>query len=489
MQIQKSETLSVDGLGASNMAQWQSLQSNKNLRKENTFQDCVDTESNTFFIPENSYSDGYGWDTDLYPVLATRKGRTAHGTGSGITYLLSNFGNTHLVRAVGNKLQYNSSGTTWTDIPGTFAEARWDTANFDIMGPALVLTNGTDTPQYWNGSVLTENTSMPKGKYVAADNRRVYTAGVAGSLDSVHYCAFQDAKDWTTVENSGEVQFYTANGGAITGLHAFEGQIYAFKKDAFCQIFHTGDSRVTHRLVEVSNDIGCLNFRTIVEVGPYLFWLGNNDVFMCAGGSAASIGDPVRAILQNINIAAIDQACAWTDDYRYYLCIPTGSNTTNDTELVFDTRYKKWNIRTVTLGGMTCGTVINNTPFGGWTNGITYQLNNGNTDAGSAIPYLLDSKSFDEGIGEAEKEYYELHLQGYIGPEAIMAVGIATDDRGSSFTALDTITSDSVSQNKNIIVPMDTVPITHFMRYRLSGTGYVEVNKVQRYARLQPVMH
>jgi hypothetical protein len=469
------------------MAQWQPLQSNKMLRKENTFEDGVDTQNNAFFISENAYSSGYGFDTDLYPVLATRRGRTALGTSGGaITRLLTNFGTTQLIRAVGTALQY-WNGSAWTAIAGTFANVDWSAANFDIGGPVVILTNETDTPRYWNGSALASIAAMPKGKYIAADNRRVYTAGVTGDLDTIHYCAFQDALDWTTAENSGVVQFYTANGGPVTGLHAFEGQIYAFKKDAFCQIFHTGDARVTHRLVEVSNDIGCVSDKTIVEVGPYLLWLGDRDAFICAGGSAVSIGEPVREILQSINPSALTEACAWTDDYRYYLCIPTGSSTSNDTELVYDTRYKKWHVRSINLGGMRYGTLFNNIPYGGWTSGMTYRLNNGTTDEGVAIPYQLVSKPYDEGVGEAEKEYYELHIQGYIDTGSTMDVSISVNDRGSSFTLLDSLDDQTVSQNKNIIVPMDTVPLTHWMRYMLSGEGYVEVNKMQRYSRVQPV--
>lgn len=467
------------------MAQWQGLPANKMLRKENTFQDGVDTQNNAFFISENSYSDGYGWDTDIFPVLATRKGRTEYGLpGGGPSWLLTNFGNTHLVRAVGTKLQYNSGGTAWTDITGTFAQTLWSATNFDINGPALILTNGTDTPLRWNGTTLSTLAAMPKGKYVASDNRRVYAAGVTDNEDSVYYCAFQDATDWTTPENSGIVQFYTSNGGPITGLHAFEGQIYAFKRDAFCQIFHTGDARVTHRLVEVSNDIGCVSFRTIVEVGPYLFWLGDNDVFMCAGGTATSIGKPVRKILQSIGDVTL--SCAWTDDYRYYLAIATGSNFLADTELVYDTRYKTWHVRTIELGGMTYGAMLNNKPYGAWGSGITYKLNDGYLDGAVPIEYRLDSKPYDEGVGSAEKEYYELRMQGYIDTDSNMTVSVSIDDRGDTFTALDTLTADTVSYNKNIIVPMDTVPLTPWMRYRLSGSGYVEVNKLQRYARVQP---
>src|SRR5690606_9331756 len=147
------------------------------------------------------------------------------------------------------------NGSSWADISGTFTDTDWDAANFDIGGPALILTNGTDTPVYWNGSTLTNLTQMPKGKYVATDSLRAYTAGVAGSEDTVYFSAFLDATDWTTPSNSGFVQYYTDRGGPITGLKAFQGRIWVFKKDAFGIIFHTGNNKVTHRLVEKSNNI------------------------------------------------------------------------------------------------------------------------------------------------------------------------------------------------------------------------------------------
>lgn len=467
---------------------WSSPPKNTQVRGVNNFSKCVDTENNAFFIDNNAYADGYGWDTDKFPSLATRKGRTTHGAvGSGVTRLLANFGNIHLVRAVGTSLQYNASGTTWSNIAGTHSDVDYDYTNFDINGAALIILNQTDGGRYWNGTTLSAISQMPKGKFIASDNRRVYVAGKSGEEDSIFYCSFQDALDFTTPSNSGVVQYFTHNGGAITGLHSFEGQVYVFKKDSFAQIFHTGSADVTHRLVECSNDIGCLNYRTISEVGNWLIWLGNKDVFICSGGAAQSIGSAVTGILDKINMNAISEACAWTDDYRYYLCIPTGTNTTCDTEIVYDTRYKTWNVRNINLGGQRWGALINNAPYGGWHNGMTYQLNNGTTDAGAIIPYRVDSKPYDEGVGEAEKEYYEMYLQGYISSGAMMDVKISTVDRGDSFILLDTITSDSVSQNNGIFIPMDTVPLTHWMRYRLEGSGYVEINQNQRYARIQPI--
>jgi hypothetical protein len=126
--------------------------------------------------------------------------------------------------------------TTWTAIAGSYTNTDWDAANFDVSGAALILTNGTDNVKYWNGSALADlnAVSAPKGLYVAADNRRVYISGRSTDADVIHYCAFQDATDWTTAENSGSVQFYTDRGGPVTGLKAFAGQIWAFKKDAYC---------------------------------------------------------------------------------------------------------------------------------------------------------------------------------------------------------------------------------------------------------------
>ncbi|GAB7057339.1 hypothetical protein JCM16163A_40880 [Paenibacillus sp. YK5] len=470
---------------------WQALPRALDRRSAYDFSGGINTGNNPLDLKDNEETDGYGWDFDHYPSLSTRKGRTAYGaSGGGVTYLLMNFNNTHLVRAVGTKLQYNSTGTTWSDISGTWAATDWCAANFDVNGPALILTNGTDAVQYWNGTTLSVlSSSAPKGKYVAADNRRVYIA----SGDTVSYCAFQNATDWTTVDNAGVVQYYTANGGDITALYSFEGQIWAFKKDAFALIFHTGDSRVTHRLVEQSNNIGCVNFKTVVEVGSYLFWLGQQDVYIGAGGAAREIGEPIRKYLNNINTAQIGKCFAWTDGLKYYLCLVTGSNTEPDTELVYDPRpdRRKWRVRSISLGGLRYGAYLNNVPYAGDYTGQTYRLNNGTTDNGTPISWSTTSRPFDDGAMEAEKELYELHIQGYFPPASTMTIEVAPSDRGDTewFLINYDTSADIRAQNKNIIIPLDRVPLCNWYRNRISGTGPVELYQVQRYSRIQPVQN
>lgn len=474
------------------MAQWGNIPSGMNLRQSNNFKDGLNTEVSPFFVSENTMIEGYGWDFEQYPAIKVRNGRSNYGSSGGaITRLLMNYGNTHLVRAVGTSLQYNSSGTTWTSISGTFANTDWDAANFDINGPVLILTNGTDTPRYWNGSTLSTISAMPKGKYVAADNLRVYTAGVAGSEDVISYCAFQNALDWTTASNAGKVQFYTANGGPVVGLHAYAGQIWAFKKDAYCIIFHTGDARATHRLVQGSTSIGCASNKTIKEVGELLFWLGETNVYVGAGGEAQIVGRPIKKYLDNINQSAIGNSFAFTENLRYYLCIPTGTNTQPDTCLVYDIKFRQWLPYSISLGGLRFGASLNNTAYCGDLNGQTFKMNDGLTDAGAAVPWLVRSRPFDDGMKEAEKELWELHLQGNFPSGSTLNVQIAPDDIGSTWFNIDydPISTSEATQNKNLIVPLDTVPLCNFYTYKISGTGPVAIQEIQRYARIQPVQY
>ena len=473
------------------MAQWRSLPANQNIRKANNFTQGLDTEKSPFFVDDNAFVDGYGFDLDEYPALKVRAGRSTYGTSGGaITRLLTNFGNTHLVRAVGTALQYNSSSTTWTAIAGTFTSTDWDAANFDVSGSALILTNGTDNVKYWNGTALADlnAANAPKGKYIAADNRRVYISGRTTDADVIHFCGFQDATDWVSLENSGSVQFYTDRGGPVTALKAFQGQIWAFKKDAFCLIFHTGDARFTHRLVEGSNDIGCTSYKTVVEVGELLFWLGETDVYVGAGGTAKSIGGPVKSFIDSINSSSIANSCAFTDNERYYLMIPTGANTQPDTCLVYDIRFKKWYPYSITIGEQRFGAQLNNVAYCGDEDGQTFKMNDGTTDSSSAIPWLVQSKPYDGGIKEVEKELYEMYIQGKFPTGTNLTIEVSADDIGSTWYSLTPYpgTSSNATTNNSMIIPMDVVPLCNFYQYRISGTGPATIQEVQIMSRIQP---
>src|SRR5690348_2496084 len=211
------------------MVQWQmpSRSSIQNFRQVNDFAGGVQTGKPAATIKDNQSTDEYGWDTDQTPAIHTRKGRTPYGTsGATQTNLLTNFKDTHLVRAVGTALQYDNAGV-WTAIIGTFTDTDWDATNYEVSStPYLLLTNGTDAVKKWDGSALSDlSADAPKGKYITNDTYRVFIA----KGDSLYFSALDDGTDWTTAENSGIIRYVTPNGGDITGLRNFYGDKYMWK--------------------------------------------------------------------------------------------------------------------------------------------------------------------------------------------------------------------------------------------------------------------
>jgi hypothetical protein len=464
------------------LAQWQSIPKSWDQRQQWQFSGGVNTGNDSFDIKDNQSVDEFGWDTDDdFPALVTSNLPLLLGTsGAAITRLLAGFGNLSLIRQVGTNIQ-KWDGSTWTNI-GTFSDVDGSACNFDILGQALILSNGTDTPQYWNGTAMTAIAAMPKAKYITSDNLRVFAANAAGdqSPDLIHYCKYQDATDWTAPQDSGIVQYYSPSGGEITGMITFSDRIWVFKKDSFARIFHTGDPNTPYRLVPSTDNIGCVNGKTIVQVGTSLFWLGNSDVFIGEEGSAMRIGEPIRAYLNRINQSQIAKCNAWTDGLRYYLNLVLDSATEPNYRFVWDTRYRIWRVAQINEQ-YRYGTYFNGLLYAGNTAGETYQINaieNSNS-------WMIESKDFDRS--EQEKEYHLLYLQCSLATGGTLQVEASTD-RGNTWTTIgDPITSNGITINDPIIVPLDTLPLGCWGRFRISGTGNFKLYSLQRHFRLLPL--
>jgi hypothetical protein len=455
---------------------------NSKKRGENNFSGGINQGLDPFGIAENQSVDEVGFDTDDYPYLSTAKAHTSYGaTGGAQTNLLTSFGNTHMLRSVGTKIQWDNSGT-WTDIAGTFTNADWDGTNFEVSGAAaLILVNGTDAPRFWNGSTLgTLGGSPPAANFITNDTIRVWMA----KGDNIYYCAYLDAQDWSSAENSGELQYFTERGGDITGFKNFYGDKYIWKRDSMAVI--QGTNYFNYRLKEISNDVGCVSAKTIQEVGDTLMWLGDGDIYLFQGGFPVPIGEPVRGYLDRINTTHLNKCCAFHDGNRYYLNLVIDSATEPNIRLVYDTRYKVWRVPGQNEN-FRYGYRFKNQTYAGNSSGQTYKIN----AAATTGSWSVTTKPFDESIPEAEKEYKELHLQGYFPTGTTLSLSYSVDDRGTSFTVINydpTSTSDVV-QNKNCIIPLDTTPLTHWMRFKLTGTGPAIIYNQQRYYKVCRVQH
>jgi hypothetical protein len=167
------------------------------------------------------------------------------------------------------------------------------------------------------------------------------------------------------------------------------------------------------------------------------------------------------------------------------------TNTQPDTCLVYDTRFRKWLPYSINLPGLRFGAQLNNIAYTGDNSGQTFKMNDGITDAGTAISWRVQSRPYDDGQKEAEKELYQMHLQGYFPTNTTLTVEVAPDDIGSTWYTISYVptTASDATQNKNLLVPLDTVPLCNFYSYRLSGSGPATIQEIQRSSRIQPVQY
>lgn len=459
------------------MAQWTTSAQQSDKRQEISFGGGINVGSPSLDIGEDECIDAYGWDTDSLPALHTRKENGVLGVnGTGQTNLLVNYGITELVRAVGTVLQHESGMGSWSTIAGTFADTDWAATNFNSK---LILTNGVDPVKVWNGSALSDlSANAPKGRYITNDNVRVWIA----KDDILSFSGFQAESDWISNQNAGSVQYYTPNGGFITGLRNFYGDKYVWKKDAMAVV--QGTNYFNFRLREISNFTGCASFKTIQEVGAALFWLGLNDVYMFKGGFPVPIGQRIRKYLDSLNSIQLSKCFGATDGIRYFLGLVTRANTQPDTLLVYDPRYDKWHVRSLNES-FRYAAVLNNITYIGNAYGQTAILNSGY----SGSPWMVTTKDFTEGVQEMEKEYFELHLQ-MNAPNGTTLKVSASTDQGATWTQIgDPIQTGPVDQNMPIIIPLDAVPLSPWIRFKIEGTGEVKLYNAQRRFRLQPVQY
>ena len=465
-------------------AEWTSLpktDQTDNLMYVVTFDGGHNVGMPASMIGKNQSSDEAGWGFDGFPGLKNRVGSVAYGSSPALTpHLLANFKHNKILRIIGTKLQYDNAGT-WTDI-GTITEADADYTNFEVNGKeAVIIVNGTDVKFYDGTSYSNLSANAPKGKYITNDTVRVWIA----KDSTLSFCGFLQATDWTSAKNSGSVEFYTPNGGNITALTHFDGRVIVFKEDAMGEIH--GTNYFEFDLVTLTGDVGCINHKTIASVKTLLFWMDRKDVYVYDGGMPRAIGLMIRGYLDRINWPQVSKCFGGTDGQRYYLGLVLDTATEPNIVLAYDPAKQQWHVDTIN-DNYRYSLLFNNVWYMMDKNGQAFKRT-GSTDKGAALSAYYVTKPEDHGMPQAEKEYMEMHVQGDIPVGSTLNVSVSTLERGTSFQDIDTISGSSQPIAENLIIPLDTINICKWVRFKFTLTGPGTLYQAEVYYNLLPVQH
>jgi hypothetical protein len=99
----------------------------------------------------------------------------------------------------------------------------------------------------------------------------------------------------------------------------------------------------------LSDQIGCLAKDSAVVAGQQVFFLSQRGVHVMTPqldltlvGNTLPMSEPIADIIESINFDYADKAVAAFHDNRYWLAVPTGLNTRNDTLLVYNILNEAW---------------------------------------------------------------------------------------------------------------------------------------------------
>lgn len=359
-------------------------------------------------------------------ALYTQAGAKKLVTGSGAAWMV-----------------YDSTSKKWESLKtGLTNDTKFEGACIDDL---LILTNGKEEVQKYNGSISNLGGSPPKSPFIAVGYRRVFLVNLPHQLAA---CDPANPEEWSG-EDSATISINAKDGDEITWIRFYGTNLYIWKRHSLHELHgpELGYVSANWRNFKVA-DVGTPNGRTIAGVGGALFWLSDSPnskgiVAWTGGGSPQLISDPIKGIIDRINWDYISTAAAGTDgNGNYLLSVPLDTATTPTHTIVYctiDGSWWLWDGWVPTVYGSYRLSTDKETYLFGDNTGYVYSIG-GDDDAGQAISYeaivgpaVLGSATQEKRVRRAyiiasgkEQETFTLDLDGATGGNFTLSNGKKT---------------------------------------------------------------
>jgi len=175
----------------------------------------------------------------------------------------------------------------------------------------------------------------PEGQYTVRDN-----------LDEIIVSDILDSDTYDQIYN--QYRFNAGTADFNVGLLSFaDDKLVVFNRNSIHLV--EGSSPAASTVQLITNEVGCLARRTIVQIGNNIMFLSDNGVYGAnfqdlynLRGSELPLSSSIQTTIDKINRQHWDQSVAVYFNNRYYIAVPTDGSTVNNTILIFNFINKQW---------------------------------------------------------------------------------------------------------------------------------------------------
>lgn len=314
---------------------------------------------------------------------------------------------------------YTNNGNTYTiKYVRTSGTAGALAGQIVATGAAAPTTSGTLVRTAGAGdanitfSSFGANVNISKVKTIAQYNNYLFLGNVTfnGSVEKsrIVWCNIKDDLTWLATSF---IDIARNDGQQIVKICVLGDRLVVFKERSIYNVFFTGDADIPFTVQESGSPVGTLAQGSVKEIENGLVFLSYDGLYYYDANNSYKLSLQIQTTLLSYNAGRFSQARSMLQKTknRYFLSLPSGSQTNNDTVIVWDYQLNAFSLYTgiaaSSMSTVYVSAITERIYFGDYA-GFVYRMDTGSDDyplnVQTAINayYYTNWKSYDDIVDQ-----------------------------------------------------------------------------------------
>ena len=256
---------------------------------------------------------------------------------------------------------------------------------------------------------------------------RLWVSGDTDNPSRLYYSgAGTQIADFSVAYSGGWVDVSKNDGDEITGIAFYQNSIIITKARSVWRFTFTDDG--LPKLELITNEYGCISFRTMRVVDNDLWWLARKDgrAMILSLGNVKNYFNTLRTVersievssdthLGGVNISQLANASGYFYRNMYFVSVAQGGSTTNNRLYVYDSRFQEWVGYWDGIPANDFFTYVDDDGnedlfYCSDETGYVVKMFTGTSDNGTAVNWRLKTKAYNQDRFDEYKIYRNPHF-------------------------------------------------------------------------------